>query len=285
MIMDLLRIASTATMLVFVIASMLGVGLGLTVGQIVAPLRNVRQVLLALLANFALMPLGAFIIAKLLQLDEPLVIGLLLLGTAGGAPFLPKLAETAKSNIPYSVGLMVLLMSVTVVYLPLALPVLLPGVSVDATKIAKSLVLLMLMPLTIGLAVKARFKGAAERLQPWMVRIGNISLILVVVLMLFINYQNMLDMIGTRAILSGVLLIGLGLGMGWFFGGPSRDTRAVLALGTGQRNVAAALVVGGQNFSDPTVVVTVIVIGIISFFMLIPLSVRIGRSQQSQVKE
>ena len=52
---------------------------------------------------------------------------LLLLGCAAGAPFLPKLAELAKGNLAFAVGVMVLLMVTTVVYLPIVLPLLLPG--------------------------------------------------------------------------------------------------------------------------------------------------------------
>jgi BASS family bile acid:Na+ symporter len=53
----------------------------------------------ALLANFVLMPLAALALAKVLWLDEPFGVGLLLLGCAAGAPFLPKLAELAKGNL------------------------------------------------------------------------------------------------------------------------------------------------------------------------------------------
>jgi predicted Na+-dependent transporter len=45
--------------LIFVVTSMVAMGLSLTVPQIIAPLRNVRLVILALLANFVLIPLIA----------------------------------------------------------------------------------------------------------------------------------------------------------------------------------------------------------------------------------
>ena len=83
--MELLRKAVPVTMLIFVISSMLAVGLSLTVGQIVAPLRNGKLVFFALLANFVLMPAGALAIAKLLRLEQPLGIALILLGVAAGA--------------------------------------------------------------------------------------------------------------------------------------------------------------------------------------------------------
>jgi bile acid:Na+ symporter, BASS family len=142
--MELLQTGAKAAVLIFVVSSMLAMGLGLTIGQIVTPLRNRRLVVLTLLANFVLMPLAAVILWRLLRLDQPLGVGLLLLGTAAGASFLPKLAEIAKGNLAFAVGMMVLLMVVTVGYLPLFLPLLLPGVSVSPAKIVRSLVLLML---------------------------------------------------------------------------------------------------------------------------------------------
>jgi len=127
MLKTLLSQAATIAMLTFVISSMFAMGAGLTVVQILEPLRNTRLVLLALFANFVLTPLCAFALAKLLWLDEPLGAGLLLLGSAAGAPFLPKLAELAKGNLAFAIGAMALLMVTTVVYVPLILPLLIPG--------------------------------------------------------------------------------------------------------------------------------------------------------------
>src|SRR6516162_5348332 len=124
-IVELLSKAATIALLSFVVSSMLAMGTGLTVAQIIEPLRSARLVVLALLANFVLMPLVAFALAKVLWLDEPFAVGLLLLGCAAGAPFLPKLAELAKGNLAFAVGAMVLLMVVTVGYLPIVLPLLL----------------------------------------------------------------------------------------------------------------------------------------------------------------
>jgi hypothetical protein len=41
-----------------------------------------------------------------------------------------------------------------------------------------------------------------------------------------------------------------GAGIGWLLGGPRFGTKGVLALGTAQRNIPAALVVAGQNFGQ-----------------------------------
>src|SRR5438093_10601463 len=242
--MELLQKASSVAMLAFVLSSMLAMGLNLTVGQIITPLRNVRLVTLSLLVNFVLMPLAATGLATLLRLDEPLGIGLLLLGSAAGAPFLPKLAQIARGNLAFAVGLMVLLMVITVGYLPLVLPLLLPGVSVNPAKVARSLFLLMLLPLAGALVVRARFAEVAARTKPVLDRLSNLSLILLVLLITVANVNNVLAVFGTRGILAGLLFIAIGFVLGWFLGGPDINTRRVLALGTAQRNIAAALVVG-----------------------------------------
>jgi BASS family bile acid:Na+ symporter len=272
MLLDILNKASTVAMLSFVVSSMLAMGTGLTVRQIVEPLRNARLVMLALLANFILMPLGAFALAKVLWLDEPFGVGLLLLGCAAGAPFLPKLAELAKGNLAFAVGAMVLLMVVTVGYLPIVLPLLLPGVTVDAWNIARSLVLLMLLPLAAGLALKARYADLSARVKPVLDWISNVSLILLISLITAANIDKVLQVFGTRGILAGLLFIALGLGIGWLLGGPDANTKRVMALGTGQRNIAAALVVASQSFDDPKVVVMVIVVAIVGLIILMPLS-------------
>src|SRR5215471_16189804 len=188
--MEFLTKIVPVAMLAFVVSSMLAVGVSLTVAQILAPLRNYKLVFFALLANFFLMPAAAWAIARLLRLDEPLGIALLLLGAAAGAPFLPKLAGIAKGNLAFAVGLMVMLMVLTVGYMPVVLPLLLEGVSVDPVKIARSLLLLMLLPLSVGLVTKARFPRLADKVRAPLNRVSTLSLALLIVLLLVTNMRN-----------------------------------------------------------------------------------------------
>jgi BASS family bile acid:Na+ symporter len=277
--MEALEKAVPIATLIFVVSSMVAMGLGLKIAQITAPLRNLRLVAMSLLANFALMPAAAIVLARVLRLDEPLGVGLLLLGVAAGAPFLPKLTQIAQGNLAFAVALMVLLMVITVAYLPLVLPILLPGVSVNPTKIARSLVVLMLLPLAGALAVNAKWPAVAARAKPLFDRLSSLGLVAVVVLLVVVNFTKVLSVFGTRAILAGLLFIALGYAVGWVLGGPGPDTRPVLGLGTAQRNIAAALVVGGQSFNDPSVVVMVVVVAIVSLLILLPLSRRLARKR------
>ena len=276
----LLISGANASVVVFVVSSTLAVGLALTVQQILAPLRNGRLVALSLLANFVLAPVVAMALARLFGLDEPLAVGLLLVGVAGGAPFLLKLAEIAKGYMPFAVGLMVLLMVITVGYVPIVLPALLEGVSVNPADIAKSLILLMLIPLAVGLALRAWHPPGAARVRSFVAPVSSISMIFVVTLMTAGHLRSMLSILGSFGILAALIFVAISFVIGWVLGGPAVDTRRVLSLGTAQRNTAAALVVAAQNFTDAKVAVMITVVMIVSFAMLMPLARMLARRQQ-----
>ncbi len=263
--------------LVFVVSCVLSVGLNLTVSQIVAPLRQTRLVALSLVVNFVVVPAVAVAIAKMMSLSEPQAVGLILLGAAAGAPFLPKLVEVGKGDVAFSVALMVLLMVGSLAYLPLVLPRLLPGVSVNSLRIAQSLLVTMIFPLCVGLCVKARRESFAVRLRPMMTRLSNFTLIIVLVLIPAMNFQSLLEFLGTRAIPASVLFVGVSFGAGYVLGGPTREARQVLGFGTAARNIPAALLVGGQNFDDPHVAVMVIVVALLSLILLGPMALVFGR--------
>lgn len=275
-------LANLAT-LIFVISSMLALGLSLTVQQILHPLQDINLVVRALLANFVLVPLLAFLLKTMIPLDPSLGIGLILLATAAGAPFLPKLAQAAKADVAFSVGLMVMLMVVTVVYVPVVLPLLLPGVSVNPIEIAQSLVVLMLIPLAIGLLVKARYADIATAWHPHMAQASSISLLAVFVLMLLVNVETLIGTIGSGAIIAAILFILIALGIGYFLG-PSATTRSVMGLGTAQRNIAAAMVVATGNFGDDPNVLTMILVGaLLMLVILMPAAGELGKRSRQPV--
>lgn len=273
---EILETLAKLSILVFVIGSMSSMGLSLKMDQLIAPLKNAKLVLLAVLANFILVPTIAYIITMIIPLDESVRIGLILLSTAAGAPFLPKLAEVAKGNVAFSVGLMVLLMVITIIYLPLVLPLLLSGVEVSPWEIAKSLIVMMLIPLAIGLLINARYEEAAAKIQPTFGQASNIALLVLTVLGLVLNFSSMIALVGSLGILAGMIFIVAALVVGYLLGGSNRGIKNVMGLGTAQRNISAALVVAGQNF-DADVITYVMVIAIIGLVVLMPLAGELGK--------
>jgi predicted Na+-dependent transporter len=283
---EILATLAQLSVLVFVIGSMASMGLSLKMSQIIAPLKDVKLVILALVANFVLVPLVAILITLVIPLDESVRIGLILLSTAAGAPFLPKLAEVAKGSTAFSVGLMVLLMVVTIIYLPIVLPLLLGGVEVNPWDIAQSLIVMMLIPLAIGLFINARYEEAAAKIQPTFGQASNIALLALTVLGLVLNFQAMIDLVGSLGILAGIIFIVLSLVAGYLLGMASSDsgTRSVMGLGTAQRNISAALVVAAQNF-DTNVVTYLMVIAVIGLVVLMPTAGELGKRSAAPASE
>jgi len=267
----------TLGILVFIVTSMMGMGFSLTIQQIIAPLKNTRLVLMSLLANFILVPILVLLIVRVLPLSEGLKIGLILTGMAAGAPFLPKLVQVAKGDMAFTAGLMVLLMVVTNAFLPIVLPFVLTGVQVNPWDIAKSLILLMLMPLGISLFIRARYEDVAKGLIPTMAMATNLSLIVLFIGYFVAYFNEIFGVIGSGGILAAILLIAGGVMVGFLLGGPGIGTRKVLALGTGQRNLAAAFAVATSNFaSNPEVLIEILVVSLLGLAILMVIAGQLG---------
>ncbi|WP_440955277.1 bile acid:sodium symporter family protein [Methanosarcina sp. Mfa9] len=271
--------------LIFVLTSMLGMGFSLTVPQIVAPLRDTKLVLLSLAANFILVPLLALGILLIFPLSEGLSIGLFLVGTAAGAPFLPKLAQVAKGDTAFSVGLMVLLMVVTIIYVPIVLPMLLTGVTINPWDIARSLILLMLIPLAIALFIRARYEEVASGLLPLMNQATSLSLLVLFVAFFVVYLSDLLGVIGTTAVIAAVLFLLVSFIIGYLLGGSAGPIRSVLGLGTAQRNLSAALAIAALNFTDPDVMVMILVVSLAGLILLMFIGGELGKRAEVEAGE
>jgi BASS family bile acid:Na+ symporter len=272
---------ANGAVLLFVVTTMLAMGFGLTVAQILAPLRRVRLIMLALVANFVLFPLLAPAFTHIIPLSDPRTIGLILLGAAAGALCLFKLAQFAHGNVASRLGLLVLLMIITIVYPPMVLPLFLPGVRVAPLSIAVALLLTLLPPLGLALLVRTRYPEPAGQLQPLMGQASSAALLLVLMISLLATLQELIGVIGTGGILVALVLICGGVVFGvllnWYGGEPGGDTRFVLGLGTGQRNSSAARRIATQSFTDPNVLAMVLVGSTLGLLVLLQLAFELGR--------
>jgi BASS family bile acid:Na+ symporter len=282
--MDVLATLASLSLLVFVVCSMLAMGLSLTIAEILEPLKNRSLVVKSLLASFVMVPILGYLLALVFPVPEGSGTGLIIVACAAGAPFLPKLVQMAKGDVAFGVGLMTLLMVLTVIYMPIVLPLLLQGVSVDAIAIASSLFFQMLVPLGIGLLIRARYAEIAAHIQPTFSMASNIALISLMVLGLILGFSSFVGAFGSWSILAAVLFIIGAFAIGYFLGGPGQETRAVVSLGTAQRNLAAAMIVAAGNFTDPDVLTEVLIIALIGLALLMVASGELGkRAQRSAV--
>lgn len=260
---------------IFVITSMAAMGLQLTGREILAPLKRKWLLSISLVANFFIVPLFAFFILRIIPLNPGLATGLLIVATAAGAPSLPKAIDIIGGNTAYAIGLTILLVLITIFYMPLVLPLLIGGVSVDQSATAFYLVVFMLLPLVISMLVRARNPDTAERLYTPVDRISNIAILFILIPYLIALLSSDFSAragaeLGAEGFLVAVLFILGAFGIGYILGGPDVRDREVLAFGTGFRNVSAALIVVSVNYTDPKVIFMVLVIAIFGIiFMMI----------------
>jgi bile acid:Na+ symporter, BASS family len=270
---QILRLLAKYSIIGFVVGHLLALGMRLTVQEILVPLRRRRLVLLALLANFILGPIFAYLSAQLISLVIPLehgyVIGLMIIGSAAGSPMLPKWVKLAKGDLGLGVALMVLLMGTSILYLPLILPRLISGVDVEAWSVAQPLIIMIVVPFVVGLLLKVRYPCVAAKLEPPLDRFSSVCLIVVVVAVVALYWQSLISAVGEGAIGACMSFLALSMATGYLLGGSDVGTRRVLALGSGQRNIEAVLLIASTSVADPKVVVMAVIAALVMFIMLL----------------
>lgn len=274
---ELLGTIVTLSVLTFSVMSMLGVGLSYSLRTIAAPFRYPDRIFRALVANFVLVPLLALALSRLLGLDPSLEAGMMLVAMAGGAPFVLKLTQVATANVALSAALLVLLMPLTVIYMPLALPLVVEDASVSAIGIAVPLISTLLVPWVVGLVVHAALPRLAARLQPIAAATSTAALVTLIVSTLLLNGPRFRGLLGTGAILAAALLTAGAFAMGYLISSSGFNRRTVMGLGAGQRNIAAALVVASQDFEDPNTLVMVVLFSVVDLLVLFPIAWLIRR--------
>lgn len=257
---------------VFMVGNLLDMGLRLRISEALRGLRDMRFVVASLLWGFVVLPAFAYAISAFLPMAQPFATGLILLGMTPCAPFLPPMVDRAKGDIGLAAAFMLLASVVTVAYMPVAVPLMVKGLSTGAWTIAKPLVVFLLVPLGIGLAIHHRSAVLAERLHPLVKKATGIDTILFMLLCLVIYGKEFLDLIGSHAIGAQFLFFAVAtLGPYFLSFGVPRAQRTVMSLGMATRNLGAA---AAPLFAIPGIDQRVVVM--VSFGMVMQVSFSIG---------
>lgn len=269
--LEALHIALDVSIAVFIAGVLFASGLEVTFEQVLTPLKNRPVVIRGLLANVVLAPLIVYGMSIVFPLERPFMIGVLLYGFASGAPYTPKLVSAAAGDVPSSIGSTMLLTILTILYMPVVLPFLVPGTEIGVWEIAKPLLLQMFVPLMIGLGIR-HFSGevADKALKPANI-IVNLSLLIFLVLALMLHHEELLATAGTGAVTSAVVLTLLTFGTGYLLGPGGKKGKVTLGLITTARNIGAAATIATANFGDdPRVLITIAVCMFVVFALAFP---------------
>ena len=180
--------------LLFVMTAALANGLSVTPAMVVGPLRqNVQLSVFALIGNFIVIP--AMVIGFFLAVDmNPQVkMAFALLALVAGAPFVAWMTSLGKGNIGYGASLSFMLMIVTIVLMPLALPHVLSwldtGAKPSTWTLYWPLLAFLLLPLVIGMLVRARHPAFAMQAATWLAPLSIVFLLIHIMLM-FVAYWS-----------------------------------------------------------------------------------------------
>ena len=242
---------------IFLATAMLSLGLDMTVKQVIEPLQKRRLVIMSLLASALAVPLIAIVLSRVIPMEQALATGLIVYSLAAGSEGGPKFVQLVNGNTPFAFGLLAVLLTVTVIFLPLVINVAIPGAEVSLGEVVAKLLLLVALPIGVGMLVKARLTALAERISPPIHRLSMILLALVFILVIYVNVEAFVSLQST-ALLAAALLFAITYAVGYAAGGPLPEDRKALAMMTSIRNGSISMLVAGQVFTDePQVLVMV----------------------------
>lgn len=244
---------SKGVMLSFFAVTMFGIGAVLDPGDFKNVAKNPVIVLIGCGSQFILMPLGAFVLAKVFRLSAPLAVGLILTASAPGAMSSNVICYIAKADTAYSVSLT----SVATLLCPVLTPLLTlllakSYLPIEFYPMFKMLMLTVLVPLGCGFAVKNGFKRQAEKLQNIFPAISVTFIVLICSAVIAKNRDNILE--ATMVVLGAVMILNIyGLIAGYSVGSVFKmkaARRRTLAIEIGMQNAGLGTVLAAAHFED-----------------------------------
>jgi len=266
---DLMIRVSQLVLPVFIFCTMANIGMTQNFRRIARYWGEWPFYLKVLAANFLAAPGVMWLLLQIWPLSPQYTAGLAVLSLCAGAPFLIKLTATSKHDLALGAATMMLLVLTTIMVVPIVLPLLLPRLSVDAGTLAWTLARQLLLPIIAG-ALLARFLPALnERLQPWIAKIGNLALNVVLVSTIIGYLPDMWDIIRSGALVLGLIFVLAAFGAGYLAGWGNDALEDIGGLATAQRNTAAAMLIAISSFTDPTVFVLITLVNTLGIVVLI----------------
>jgi BASS family bile acid:Na+ symporter len=235
---DLLAIPLKISIVIFMAGNLFDMGLRLDPQEALRGLRNARFVALALIWGFILGPAIAYAITRIVPLEYPYAIGLILLGVTPCAPFLPLIVEKAKGDLGYCAAFMVLSSVGMVLFMPFAVPLMVQGLTATAWSIAKPLVMFLLAPLAIGMAILHASVPLASRILPSVKMATTVATLSVIALCIVVYGKGLLAVASGFAVASQLFFFCCVTALPYLLGfGLRNEQKIVLSTGMATRNL------------------------------------------------
>jgi BASS family bile acid:Na+ symporter len=279
-IMQLLEVTVKPVVLAFSVSNMAAMGLLARMPEVVAVSKNKKTLALILVWGWVLGPALAYLIAWVLPLSEPYVIGLLLYSLAPCAPFIPVMMGRARGDVNFAAALIPIVAVATVVFMPLMAPLMIKGLTISALDLAKVLLIYILIPLALGAAVRHYADTVATKITPAANVIAKITTVVIVLNFAGLYGREMLATAGSLGLLSMTIFI---IVIGWItyrFGfGLKQDQRSVMSLGMLTRNGSVVLIAAFAIPNVDPVLITYIIMFVLATVVGAAIAARIFGKQ------
>ena len=222
---------------------MFGMGLTLNLQDFKIVFSRPKDVIIGCLAQFTIMPLLAWGLARAFQLDEALALGVVLVGCCPGGTASNVITYLAKGDLALSVGMT----GVSTLLAPLLTPLLtwaLAGksVNVDVVGMLLSIVWVVILPIAVGLIVKWLWPKFTEQATDYLPAFSSVAIAFIVAIVIAANANKL--MAGGLVIVIVVMLHNLcGLGLGYLIGrllGLSEPKKRAISIEVGMQNSGLA---------------------------------------------
>jgi BASS family bile acid:Na+ symporter len=144
------------------VAVMLAMGLGVTMSEVWTSARQIRLVLLGILANFVLVPLATAALLYAYHANPMASVGFFVLAVSPGAPVGPPMTAVARGDVPFSIAMMIVLAVLSAFLSPALLGLLVPFIAP-----ANDLQIDYIAIAAFGLWIRAASLGAQVRRSSW----------------------------------------------------------------------------------------------------------------------
>jgi BASS family bile acid:Na+ symporter len=234
-----------ASVAVMILALVTGLGLSLTLGQILAPLRRVWVLVATVIANTLLAPLAGIGVCHALPLGTESRVGVELAVMAAAGPVGMKAAELSKrADMAMALSFTIALQVVNIVAAPLWAKQIVTGATVDPWTIVKDLLLLVLLPLVVGQVLRARHGEHAESWQASLEKMSNAALLIAIVVGLAVNWKLFTSAIGSWVIAASIVIVVVCMVLGWLAGRLGDASAAItISMVAGMRFTPVGLIV------------------------------------------
>ncbi len=258
-------------LLISVMCLVLGVGLSVPFGKLLAVATQYQLVLRGLVANFVIVPCVFTLALRAMSFSPDVVIGLLVLAAVPIAPLAPPFVGLGRGDVAYAVGLMLIVSFLGLLLTPLILALSLPpseaGLHIDTLKILQTLLTAQVIPLGVGMTIRHVRPMWAEKLLQFVPKLGRIGVVLTLTLITVAQARQIVDL-GILPHLASLFFVIVCVLIGdVMMRGEAAAIRRSLAISTAIRNVALALLIVGTNFPGSPAITIVFAFGLLSLLV------------------